>query len=161
MSSPKSRSLGRRLAVLTAATAMAMSLGTASALAAEIGVSPSSGLSASSPTNVAVTGSGFAASKKFKVGLCSAETYGMMGIPACGSTVEVTSNGSGAFSTGLTVEKTTFNVHSEIMWPLSEGQPEEFTCAGDPAEEDECEITVTFHNGLFSEVVATEAISFE
>jgi Neocarzinostatin family len=153
--------LSKRLAILTAATALVMGLGTASAFAA-VSVTPSTGLSATTPTKVTVEGSGLAASKKFKVGLCSTTPYGMLGIPACGATVEVTSDGSGAFTTELTISKTTANVHKNLMPPLNAGQPTNFTCAGTgEEEEDECEVTVTFHNGLFSEVVGTKAVSFE
>lgn len=159
MSSQRSKVKKRALLIAALAT-MALGVGAASASAAEVSATPNTKLSKSKATNVAVSGTGFKAGEKYRVGLCSAEVYGILGIPACGEMVEVTANGSGQISTTVTVEKTTFNVHSEIPFPLNVGQPEEFTCAGNTAINDECEIVAAAHGGT-KEVLARKAVTFE
>jgi Neocarzinostatin family len=146
MTSPRFRAPGWRLITITALAALAMSLFASSASAA-VSAEPSTGLSKTAPTSVAVTGTEFKAGEKYRVGLCSKKTYGFMGIPACGTMIEVTANGSGSFSTSVTVEKTTVNVHASIPFPLNVGQPASFTCAGNPATNDECQIAVAEHGG--------------
>lgn len=155
------RGLGRRLATITAAAMLVLGLGAASAFAAEVSVEPSAGLSATEASTVTVEGSGFEAATKYRIGLCSKETYGIFGIPACGETVEVTADEAGDFSKGVEVEKTTDNAHHGITPPFGLGQPEAFTCAGDPEEDDECEIAVTAHEGSTSTILAREDVSFE
>lgn len=153
--------LGRRLAAITATAALVLALGAASAFAAEITAEPSEELSATEATTVTVEGSGFEASTEYRIGLCSKETYGTFGIPACGDPVDVTSDGSGKFSAEIKVEKTTENAHLEIPFPFNLGQPKEFTCAGDTEKDDECEIAVTEHEGSVSEILARADVSFK
>lgn len=154
-----SRGLGKRLAMITATAALALGLGAGSAFAASVEVSPNSGLSATETTEVTITGSGYEASNEYEVGLCSAETYGIFGVPACGEPVGVVANGSGEISTSLVVQKTTFNVHSQIPFPWNLGQPETFVCAGNPEEDDECEIWAIDHEE--TQIEATTPVSFE
>lgn len=160
MTSQLFKRLGGR--IIGIATVAALTVGVSAATAsAAVSVTPSSGLSATEATALSVGATELEASETYRIGLCSTATYGSFGIPACGESVEAMTNGSGAFSTSLEVEKTTFNVHSEIMLPFRLGQPETFTCSGNSEEDDECEVTVTYHDGTSSEVVGTAPISFE
>lgn len=157
MSSPRSRAPRRRSIAIAGLVALAMSLSATSAFAA-VTAEPNTGLSKTAPTNVAVAGSEFKPGEKYRVGLCSKKTYGTFGVPACGTMVEVTANGSGSFSTTVTVEKTTANVHAGIPFPLNIGQPGTFTCAGSAAN-DECHIAVAEHGGSKA-ILGGKAVKF-
>lgn len=160
MTSHLTKRFARRLAGITAMAALTIGVGAATAAAAEINVTPSSGLSATEASVLSVTGSGFAASQKVSVGLCSAEKYGLLGIPACGEMVEATANGSGQISTSVEVEKTTFNVHYNLPPLIKIGQPETFTCAGEVGVDDDCEIWAVNHNES-KEVFDKVSVSFK
>ena len=158
MTSQRFRAPGWRSIAIAALAALALSLSATSAFAA-VTAEPNANLSKTAPTNVAVTGTEFKAGEKYWVGLCSKKTYGTFGIPACGTMIEVTADGSGQFSTSVTVQKTTANVHAGIPFPLNLGQPASFTCAGDPKVNDECQIAVAEHGGTKS-ILGGKAVTF-
>lgn len=159
MTSHSPSGFAARFALLGAVTALMVGFGAVPAFGATVNATPDSGLAATEATELKVTGSGYAASTQYRAGLCSAETYGMLGIPACGQFETITSNASGEVSTTLEVEKENVNVHAGIPFPLNLGQPAEFTCEGE-AGDDACEVVIATHGGAPS-ILAGELVSFE
>jgi hypothetical protein len=158
MTSQLPRSFAARFALAGAIAALMVGFTAAPALAYTANATPDSGLSWEEPTTVEVTGTEYAASTQYRVGLCSAETYGIFGIPACSAFKSVTSNGSGNISTTLEVERENENVHAGIMPPFNAGQPGTFICAGEEGD-DICEIVVATHGGAPS-ILAGEIVSW-
>jgi hypothetical protein len=150
----------RRLALLTATSALLLAAGTATASAATVDATPDTELSKTEATTLEVTGTEFAKETLFRVGLCSTKPYGFFGIPACGEMLEVESDANGEISAELEVERTTFNVHSQIEPPANGGQPEFFTCAGNPLIHDRCDVVVAEHGGKKA-ILAGESVTFK
>jgi hypothetical protein len=149
---------GSRRPIAALAVALVMSLAVAaSASAATVTVTPHSGLSASGTTSVTVRGSGFSASTDYRLGECSNRTYGIFGVPACGRITAVRSDGSGAFSTTIDVQKEVVNVHAGIMPPFNGGQPARFTCLGSSG--DQCAVWAVSHSGTPT-LLASQNITF-
>lgn len=149
-----SRRTSARLAIASAAAAAAVLLPQA-AFAATVSISPSTNLADNDV--VSVTGTGYVANGSYKVGICSKETYGIFGLPACATGVAVSATGSGTLNVNYTVTATNANAHASIP-VVGLGQPSAFTCAG--AGDDDCEIVITDHNGTSSTIVARQDISF-
>lgn len=121
--------------------------------AANFAVTPSTNLS--DLDVVSVTGDGYAAGT-YKLGVCSTETYGIFGIPACDEGVEFEIGGDGVLDEDLTVYLENTNVHATVVpWPINIGQPATFDCSVDV-----CEILLTAHNGSSSTTVDRQVISF-
>jgi hypothetical protein len=159
MSSPLPKGLSGRFALIGALVALTIAFGATPAFAVTtVSATPSTELSDVEPTELTVTGSGYAASTQYRAGLCSAEPYGLMGIPACSAFETVTSNGSGNISASLFVEKENVNVHAGIPFPFNLGQPPEFICQGE--EGDVCEVVIATHGGSPS-VLAGQVVTFQ
>lgn len=146
MTSQLPKSFAARFALVGAIAAVMVGFAAAPAFAYTINVTPSTGLNWEAPTTVEVTGTEYAASTQYRVGLCSAEPYGPFGIPACNTFKTVTSNGSGNIATTLEVERENENVHASIMPPFNLLQPAEFVCAGEEGD-DVCQVVVASHGG--------------
>jgi hypothetical protein len=147
------RSVG--LAAATGAAAVAV-LAPQAAFAASVTVSPSSSIVSGS--SVTVSGTGYVANGAYKIGVCSTKTYGVFGVPACATGVDVTTDASGNLNVAVIATKTNTNAHASIP-VVGAGQPASFTCKGTAAN-DQCEIVVTDHNGTSSTIVARQNISF-
>lgn len=158
MTSQLPRSFAARFALVGAIAALMVGFSAVPALAATVNASPNTGLNWEAPTAVEVTGTGYAASTNYRVGLCSAEPYGPYGIPACSQFETVTSNGSGNISTTLEVERENENVHASIMPPFNFLQPAAFTCAGEEGD-DICEVVVATHGGAPS-ILAGQVVTW-
>ncbi|HYJ22132.1 MAG TPA: neocarzinostatin apoprotein domain-containing protein [Solirubrobacterales bacterium] len=159
MSSPLPKGLTGRIALIVALAALTIGLGATPAFAVTtVNATPDTELSDVEATKVTVTGSGYAASTQYRAGLCSAETYGLMGIPACSAFKTISSDASGNISTSLELEKENVNVHAGIPFPLNVGQPAEFTCQGE--EGDVCEVVIATHGGSPS-ILAGEVVTFQ
>jgi hypothetical protein len=143
-----------RMAVGAMLSSLLLVLGVAgTAHAAGFSVSPSTGLSDNDV--VSVTGTGYTAGT-YKLGVCSKETYGVFGIPACDEGVEFTIDGTGVLDEDLTVLVENTNVHyTEVPPPFNVGQEPTFDCTVDA-----CEVLLTRHNGTSSVTVDRQDISF-
>lgn len=157
MTSHSPKNFVARFALVGLIAALMVGFGAVPAFAATVNATPDSELPETA--EVEVTGTGYAASTQYRLGLCSAEPYGMFGIPACGQFETVVSNGAGNISATLEVEKENTNVHASIMPPFNLGQPPSFTCAGEEGD-DTCEVVIATHGGAPS-VLAGEVVSFE
>ncbi|HEX7278367.1 MAG TPA: neocarzinostatin apoprotein domain-containing protein [Solirubrobacterales bacterium] len=158
MTSHLFKSFVARFALVGAIAAVMVGFSAAPAFAATVNATPDSELSWTEPTTLEVTGTEYAASTQYRVGLCSAEKYGFMGVPACSAFKTVTSNGSGNISTTLDVERENENVHFNIPPPANGGQPETFTCAGEEGD-DICRVVVATH-GAFPSILAGEIVTW-
>jgi hypothetical protein len=124
-----------------------------SAHAANFSVSPNTALSDNDV--VSVTGTGYAAGT-YKLGVCSKETYGSFGIPACDEGVEFTIGSTGVLDEDLTVLVENVNVHATVVpFPINVGQPSSFDCSVDA-----CEVLLTNHDGSSSVTVDRQDIAF-
>jgi len=139
---------------------MAMGVGAASAGAATVTATPSTGLDAYADTTLGVSGTGFAPNTNLDIGQCSDNTYGIYGVPACSTLQPVTTNGSGAFSASLDVNKEFVNVHAFIPPPFNGSQPSSVICSGTDPAEDPCSVVVATHGGVPA-ILARDGVVFD